>query len=339
MALGISVYAVDDISLVGVNDKVLDYVSGSEPIVFAGRVCIPYTVFSRDVGISSIYSSERKVLTMYDFNHIVTLDLSSNTIQDENLRSYAGSAFFRGDVIYVPAQVVCEIFELNYSLLYSDTEIVRIYNDEAKLSNDVFKTLVDATYANMFTSGNQSGSSTSTPTTTNPTTRPATSTEEEIDDSLTVKVIKPTLISTTTKDVIDLFEEGSLTFFADQTTFEDAELLRYLYIKNNAIGIYVSQDEEDVWAYVNQINAQLFKTLGVKTRFLFVENDEYIEELESEGYIIIEDDYRYYSSYQITNSTKTELVIDITEEDNLSSFLLFCDEEKISFIKIDEFNY
>lgn len=339
MTISISAYAASDVSIIGVNDKVLDYEIGYEPIVFAGRICVPYTVFSKDVGISSIYSADRKILTMYDFNHIVTLDLASNTIQDENLTVYSGSAFFRGSVIYVPVQVVAEIFELNYSLLYSDTEIVRIYNDEAKLADEVFKTLVDATYANMLTSSNQpSGTVGGTTTTTNPSVRPPVITDES-EESLTVKEIQPFFVSEISKETIDLFEEGQLTFFVDQNSFENTEVLRYTHIKNQSVGIFVPQDEQNIDEYISQINDEIFQCLGIKTRIIFTQNQESIDYLEEKGYIVVESDYDYYSSYQITNSSERELKLNLSTETYLEYFLNFCQDETIEITKIDEFNY
>lgn len=338
-SLGITSYAYNDITLTGVNDKVLLYESSYEPIVFAGRICVPYTVFSRDVGVSSVYNSERKVLTMYNFNTIITLDISAGTIQDENLNFYEGSAFFRGNVIYVPASVICNIFKLNFSNMHGDTEIVRISNQEAKLSNDVFKTLANSTYANMLNSNSQNDSLglTSPPVSTAPSVTPDTSQplvtpEIPIKPILNVDTIKPIFISNISKDIIDNFSDGQLTYYIDENSFENTEILRYAYIKNHSIGIFIPENVDNITNYINNINQKLFDTLGFKTRILLFENQETdIENFVSSQYIS-------YERQKIIDSSDKSININLSDTENINSFIDFCKSENIIFQKIDEFN-
>lgn len=337
LTLGISAYASNDIRYTGINDKVLEYTIGTEPIIFAGRVCVPYTVFSRDVGISSIYSPNRNVLTMYDLNHIVTFDLSSSTIQDENLTLYSGSAFFRGSVIYVPAEVVSEIFELNYITMSSETDIVRIYNDNAKLTNDVFATLVDATYRSSQYLESQTDSQGETEQ-TNPNSQTSTVTPTESEEDINVSAIMPVFVSTAIKDVVDVFDERQLTYFVDESSFSNEELIRYIYIKNHTIGIYVPSEIYDVDEYISNINNQLFRILGTKTRVIFAQDDEILSKLNQDRYVVIQSDYDYYSSSQITKSEEETLVIDLTLDSYINNFLAFCDKNDIELLSIDEFN-
>lgn len=320
MFLSFNANANINISFIGINDKVLDYKYGTEPVLFSGAICVPYTVFSRDVGISTIYSAERQILTLYDVNHIVTIDVASGTIHDENLNSYNGPVFFRGNQIYVPAQVICGIFNLNYSVINSDVQTIRISNSSAKVSDEVFKTLADVAYNNLV--------SVETPP-VQQETKPA----EQI---INVGNIKPIFVETIVKEQIDAFNDGQITYYVSKNSFENSELVRYAYIKNNSIGIYVPSDTENVEEYISQINDLIFKNLGFKTRLIYTENEEQM--VDDKNYSNLSLNYKTYNLTDITKSSMTTISVNLTQTTNFTSFLNFCNTNNVNLIKIDEFN-
>ncbi len=336
ISVGLNIYAYSDISLIGVNDKVLLYEKGYEPITFAGSICVPYTVFSRDVGVSSVYNSENKILTMYNFDHILTLDISAGTIQDEKLNYYSGSAFFRGNVIYVPASVICDIFGLKYSYMYSNIEIIRISNQSATLSNDVFKTLADSTYANMLNSNSQNNGNlglTTPPTITQPNvSEDVVLPDVEFVKPIDVEVIKPIFISNITKEDIDMFSYAQLTYYVDENSFDDTEILRYMYIKNHTIGIFVPESTVNIDEYISNINSKLFEILGFKTTITLFEN----QELEVLNYST--SSFSDYNNQKVRDSIEKVLNINLSNTENIQSFFDFCSANNIIFQKIDEFS-
>ncbi|MFI3116082.1 MAG: hypothetical protein R3Y12_08085 [Clostridia bacterium] len=321
--LGFSANANTSVRLTGINDKVLDYQYGTEPVMFSGRICVPYTIFSRDLGISTIYSADRQILTLYNTNHIITIDITTGTIRDENLNIYTGPVFYRGSEIYIPAQIICGIFGLEYSVITSLTETIRISSSSANLSNEVFKTLADIAYKSL--------TSSETPTVTVPQATP----EQEV---IKIQNIKPVFIETLTKQQVDMFDEDKITYYVSENSFLDSEIIRYAYIKNHAIGIYVPVQTENVDEYINEINEKIFQTLGIKTRLVYIENSEEVEKIEESSYKNLDLDYRSYTLNDLTKSTKTSVSVNLTKATNIEGLINFCNTNKISVLKIDEFN-
>lgn len=333
-----TIYASDNIVIVGLNDKIEEFSREYEPILFSGRICVPHTFFLNDFGIYSSYNSDRRVLILYDFDHILTIDLASGSMQDENLKTYSGTAFYRGSQIYLPVQVISDVFGIKYSMLYGKVDILRIYNSKVKLSNDVFIDFAEFLYY-------KEEVSEVTPPVFVPEKVPDSVVSPNVDPNIDQKPqeieyitdIYANFVSNITKEQIDLFEEGEINFFIDQSTFENQEILRYAYIKGHSIGIYVSNDTNDVNEYLNYINQQLFSILGTKTRTILLESDQI--SVDENLYKPVTNDFDIFNQSQIIKDTKNTLKINFSAVSDLQNKLSLIREQNINFLKIDEFIY
>lgn len=326
-------------TLTCVNDTILEYSENRKPFVFAGQMSAPYDIFTGTLGISSAYNSKNKVLVLFNSEKILTFDISSSTIKDESLKSYSGSAFFRGDVLYVPLETVCSVFGLNYSTFTSKATVVRVTNNQAILSNEVFKTYVDLEIEN------KTEEKVEIETQADEKNDELIYLEETQEQSVIVlKTINPIFLSNISKTIIDRFYKNQITFFVDDSTFEDTETLRYASIKNQSIGIYVDANNansyEEVLEYIKTTNKKLFKIIGDTTRILTFEKSiiGFKQDLENQGYIIVEIEENGFDEDRLLSKTRSSTKLQITSQNQISKLINFANSEKINFISITEIN-
>lgn len=327
----------------GANDYVYEYKYGFEPIIFGGEICIPYTYFLQSLDVMSVYNETQKVVLLYNFDHIITFDLAADTIHDEHLNVYRGEAFYRGSNIYVPAETVCEIFEFDIDVIYGEYEIVRITNGNQSLSNDIFEVLVSAkNKVNISTLPSINNSNNNTSTSTSGSVSKPTDEPDELQTTQITPVILGD-ISQYTKEYIDEIDDNKFTFFVDDTITDNDEMLRYLYINDHEIGIYVPKEEqtdiESVISYINKVNNLIFENLSYKTRLIIMENNnQYDNELLSFGYETFDvyiDGFNKNSLLDMKNTTQT--IVNVTEVEDIDTFIDYCEDNKFIIQKINAF--
>lgn len=106
------------------------------PFEIGGTVYVPYTIFARKdefgrplLGTSAFVSNETAVI--WKDRMFLAFNTKNNTTidQDKNLKSYQAVA--RNDMIFVPAEQVCEFYGLTYSKIISPDigVVIRIKNE------------------------------------------------------------------------------------------------------------------------------------------------------------------------------------------------------------------
>lgn len=317
--------ATTSVYLTGVNDTIIEYKKDTEPYTIGGRLCVPYTVFS-GLGISSSYNNTTKTLVLYNLDKIVTLDLLQGTIRDEKSNYYAGSAYLKSNIAFVPVDVICKIFGFEYSVLTSKTSTIRITNGYQKLSNEVFKSYADTSYDEVIK--NISEGSTLGP--------------EQPLKEIAMQKIYPIMVGEISKAIIDNFEQKTLTIFLDDTSFEDVESIVYASLNRQQFGIKIPSEICENYIetsnYIKSINNKLFQLTGEKTRLIFFENDENASrEIEKDGYIIITEDFSTFSQSKIEASKLKESVVNLTTAKYSTTFIKYIGQMKLRIESIDKF--
>lgn len=321
LCIAFTITANAQISLIGINDKILDYNQGNIPILVNNQIYVPYTVFE-NIGISSAYNAETKILIFYNWHHILTFDFEEDSVKDENLVYYNNSGAYVGKTPYVPASLVCQIFGLKFESLNSKTHVVRISNEQANLSTSVFLTFADSKYENFIYEEEQQ----------------IEQPKEDEQSDIIVKNIYPVAISTIEQDMLEL---GKINYFIDENSFKNHENIRYAYILDNIIGIYInsqySKDYKTSMDYISEINDKLHNLTGSKTTILMFEDENltFKSELEEKGFSIIEVDYKDYTQSKLEQSLEEELNIQLKKSSEFSLFITFC---KKNMIEIKQFN-
>lgn len=312
--------------LTGVNDTYLSFDELYRPIVFGGDYYVPSTVFNTTLSVKTIDNDT--TLILYDFYHIVTIDKISATVHDQDLEIYNNASLMRGNVFYVNATILCEIFEFDLSYInQNNVEILRISNHNATMSDIVFAAYVDIKL-------NQEVEPTppDVQIPTEPTTPPIVTPEIPV----YITEIYPYFISSTDFSLPEVFF-GNSTLFLDLDSFEIPENIRKAYINDLELGIYIPSSIEtfdDTIEYINEINTLLFNTLGIKsTILLFESNPSYQNDISNLGYHIKSIDFSSFSQNMITYSTKKIVSIDLTQTRNINTFLSFVAENNITLSK------
>lgn len=325
----------------GANDYVHEYEYGHEPLYFFGQIYVPYTYFLENLGVMCLLNNNTSTLLLYTSNHVITFDLTANTIHDEQLNSYNGEAVYKDSVIYVPVQTVCQIFGFNVSVIYyGQYDIVRVTNGKQSLSNDLFKVLVSIKIGDITPSIPENNTNTNTNTNTNiPTT------DKDIPAVLQNTEVNPVFIgnlSKYSKEFIDELDEVS--FFVDDSISQNEEILRYIYINQHSIGIYVPKENqeslESVLEYINKVNELLFENLNMKTRMVILENNNrYDSSLQQYGFEKFDIYINNYNQKEMLNMKDTSYtIVNITDITSFINFRKFCYENMFVVKSLSIFN-
>lgn len=320
------VFANSSVYLTATNDTIIEYKKDNQPTAIGGRICIPYTVFG-GLGISASYNNNTKILVLYNIDKIVTLDITQGTIRDEKSNYYAGSPYMKNSTVFVPVDVICNIFGFQYSTVISKTSTLRITNGYEKLSTEVFKTYADTTYETVALNLLNDSSSVG---------------PEQPLKEITIHTIYPMIKGETSKSQLDNFSEKSLTFFISEDSFKTPEDVVYSALKNQQLGIFVpseiSENYIDTINYIEKLNDKIFQLCGKKTRLITFEDEENSSfEIEKDGYIIIKDDFTSFSQTKIEASKLKSVSIDFSSTRYISNFIKYADQMKIKLSTITEF--
>ena len=131
-----------------VNDQLLSLSDDTMPFWSGGRLYFSSTAISgSDLGIFYSRSRDKQTAVVYRQGSALTFDLASGAVSDQNERSYSGAAIVRGDVVFLPVDLLTRFFALDYSYTrISYGYLVRIKSDSVVLSDAKF---IDAAAAPM----------------------------------------------------------------------------------------------------------------------------------------------------------------------------------------------
>ena len=99
-----------------VNDQLLSLSDDTMPFWSGGRLYFSSTAISgSDLGIFYSRSRDKQTAVVYRQGSALTFDLASGAVSDQNERSYSGAAIVRGDVVFLPVDLLTRFFALDYS--------------------------------------------------------------------------------------------------------------------------------------------------------------------------------------------------------------------------------
>lgn len=140
--------------LMAVNDRVLDTTAENMPAVVGGVLYVPYTMLSNDVndirlGVSALYSSSRRTVTVSSGQAGVVFDTQNNTAQDFDHNPVPVRAMVRNSMVFLPIDWLCSYFGI-ISCSRIQTQygtLIRITNRAAVLSDQRFVDAADSQLA------------------------------------------------------------------------------------------------------------------------------------------------------------------------------------------------
>lgn len=240
-----------------INDSVALLTSDTMPFWSGGILYVPYTVFDSakngigvSLGLSASYNQDSGIATVYNLKQqMLSFDLNTGICRDDMTgTTYSARAVMRSGKPYLPLNMVCSFFGLEYSynqLPYvSQGYLVRIKGPDTVLSdaefidagqNQINKRLRDYTQSLI-------SAETTDPV---PPSRPSAPPEVDSSNTATYLAIRcesgeglPEIL-----DALDQAGRYALFFLSPQTIEREGDLVRRILGTGHSVGI-LAEDEE-----------------------------------------------------------------------------------------------
>lgn len=142
--------ANDQIYFTAVNETVLALNDSTMPFFSGGSFYVPYTIFEstvtgENVGLFTSYSRAKGAVLIYNMSGSLLFDLNeNNSVYNGTL--YSESAIIRNSTVFIPINMVCRFFELDWAWLFSSQgSVIRLKSPAASLSDQEFITAANYT--------------------------------------------------------------------------------------------------------------------------------------------------------------------------------------------------
>lgn len=266
------------IVLTAVNDQFLPLSASTMPVKRSGEWYVPYTAFG-SFAISTALQESGDVLVMQNEDTTLTFSLSEGYVYDHAMNSFSQPAYPINGMAYVPIKLVCGLFGLSFSLTAGDYQVLRIFDDNAALSDHVFIAQMAADAQKLV--DNYKG--TGTPPKPAPPPAPDNKAPEPVppEQSIEPARIRPRLIYLTftgapteySADLLDTLSayDRRATFFLPVDTPWDVDFVRRAAAEGHAVGLLVTPAQAAQTDLLTQTNALLFELTGLTTRLISVE--------------------------------------------------------------------
>ena len=277
-----------------VNDQLLSLSDDTMPFWSGGRLYLSSTAISgSDLGVFYSRSRDKQTVVVYRQGSALTFDLSSGAVNDQNGRQYGGSAIVRGDVVFLPIELLTQFFALDYSYTrISYGYLVRIKSDTVVLSDAKF---IDAAAAPMAQRYNEYIKSHSGGLTPGDTPRPSVDSDTD-----RVYLTLPVTDAALSLDLLSSLEDAGAkaTFlFTEKQLADSGDLLRRLRVGGSAVALRIdaSGGSGRTISAIERANDALWTACNRKTRLVVLEDaaDATVRAVRNAGYcpIIFDLDY------------------------------------------------
>ncbi len=315
IVLFISIHAnASSIVLTAVNDTFLPLENNTMPTKKSGEWYVPYVVFN-NFGIISYMQDNGDSLVMQTENQTITFSLSQGYTYDKNLNTLSQPAYNINDTIYLPVKLMCAQFGLSFSVITGESLIVRICDQNAKLTDSDFVADTNQNTEEIVDNYKNEGKTEIPVVKPEPEPEPDNKPEPVPPEKpITPATIRPEFVYLSFMGEINEFSDDLLdtlqlystnaTFFIPVNSKLDDDFIRKAIVLGNNIG-WVVNDEQDIVNKLEAANQQLFSKTGTMSRLVILADEDVknIDDIKNAGYTvwqnsIIAQDEKY-------NATKT----------------------------------
>lgn len=134
----------EKVYFMSVNDVVLELEADTMPRMINGVLYVPYTMFDStqtngaSLGVFASYGRGKEAVIIYNRVGTLVFDLKANNSTFSGT-TYSDKAVIRNSMVFVPVEMVCRLFGLEWSRLTVDHGyIVRVKNEDVVLRDSVF---------------------------------------------------------------------------------------------------------------------------------------------------------------------------------------------------------
>ena len=315
IVLFISIHAnASSIVLTAVNDTFLPLENNTMPTKKSGEWYVPYVVFN-NFGIISYMQDNGDSLVMQTENQTITFSLSQGYTYDKNLNTLSQPAYNINDTIYLPVKLMCAQFGLSFSVITGESLIVRICDQNAKLTDSDFVANTNQNTEEIVDNYKNEGKTEIPVVKPEPEPEPDNKPEPVPPEKpITPATVRPEFvylsfmgeINEFSNDLLDTLQlySTNATFFIPVNSKLDDDFIRKAIVLGNNIG-WVVNDEQDIVNKLEAANQQLFSKTGTMSRLVILADEDIknIDDIKNAGYTvwqnsIIAQDEKY-------NATKT----------------------------------
>ena len=315
IVLFISIHAnASSIVLTAVNDTFLPLENNTMPTKKSGEWYMPYVVFN-NFGIISYMQDNGDSLVMQTENQTITFSLSQGYTYDKNLNTLSQPAYNINDTIYLPVKLMCAQFGLSFSVITGESLIVRICDQNAKLTDSDFVADTNQNTEEIVDNYKNEGKTEIPVVKPEPEPEPDNKPEPVPPEKpITPATIRPEFvylsfmgeINEFSNDLLDTLQlySTNATFFIPVNSKLDDDFIRKAIVLGNNIG-WIVNDEQDIVNKLEAANQQLFSKTGTMSRLVILADEDIknIDDIKNTGYTvwqnsIIAQDEKY-------NATKT----------------------------------
>lgn len=313
IVLFISIHAnASSIVLTAVNDTFLPLENNTMPTKKSGEWYVPYVVFN-NFGIISYMQDNGDSLVMQTENQTITFSLSQGYTYDKNLNTLSQPAYNINDTIYLPVKLMCAQFGLSFSVITGESLIVRICDQNAKLTDSDFVANTNQNTEEIVDNYKNEGKTEIPVVKPEPEPEPDNKPEPVPPEKpITPATIRPEFvylsfmgeINEFSNDLLDTLQlySTNATFFIPVNSKLDDDFIRKAIVLGNNIG-WVVNDEQDIVNKLEAANQQLFSKTGTMSRLVILANEDIknIDDIKNAGYTvwqnsIIAQDEKYNAS-------------------------------------------
>ena len=313
IVLFISIHAnASSIVLTAVNDTFLPLENNTMPTKKSGEWYVPYVVFN-NFGIISYMQDNGDSLVMQTENQTITFSLSQGYTYDKNLNTLSQPAYNINDTIYLPVKLMCAQFGLSFSVITGESLIVRICDQNAKLTDSDFVADTNQNTEEIVDNYKNEGKTEIPVVKPEPEPEPNNKPEPVPPEKpITPATIRPEFvylsfmgeINEFSNDLLDTLQlySTNATFFIPVNSKLDDDFIRKAIVLGNNIG-WVVNDEQDIVNKLEAANQQLFSKTGTMSRLVILADEDIknIDDIKNAGYTvwqnsIIAQDEKYNAS-------------------------------------------
>lgn len=295
VAFFISMHAnASSIVLTAINDSFLPLESNTMPTKKSGEWYVPYNVFN-NFGIISYMQDNGDSLVMQTENQTITFSLSQGYTYDKNLNTLSQPAYNINDTVYLPVKLMCAQFGLSFSVITGENLIVRICDENAKLSDSNFVANTTQNSDEIVDDYKNEGK-TEVPV-VKPEPEPPSNIPEPVppEQPITPATVRPDFVYLSfmgetnefSSDLLDTLQlySANATFFIPVNSKLDDNFIRKAIVLGNNIG-WIVNDEQDVVNKLDSANQKLFSLTGAMSRIVISENLQNTDVLQNAGYTV-----------------------------------------------------
>lgn len=278
--------AVGTVYFTAVNDTLLPLNDETMPFWSGGVFYVSSAAFDgTDLGTYYSRSRDKSTALLYKQRSVIIFNLAAGTIETNSGQTYSGCAVTRGDVVFVPLDIVCRYFGFEYSYArVSYGYLVRLKSDSVVLSDATFIDAASSPMAQRYARYERAQTEQ-----TDTETPPAENTQTTEPSPRTVYFAIESTDAEKTAPLLTRLSGGRAAYlFAPDALNGADELLRRLAAGNGSIALRVdgSAGAESALAQIEAANRMIWAAANTKTRLVLLDGatEETVRRITDFGY-------------------------------------------------------